>query len=151
MRVTRSAVLFAVLFALALATSVLVLASRTPDLVLEVRRLPDVISPNDDDLCDKAEITFFVREDEPHARVTLVGKDLVLVKTLDDDAALEKEQPVTYEWDGTGDDGETAPVGRYRLRVELPESGRDMVFPRRVDLNLPPPRDDVDPDTAVRC
>ena len=85
-------VLFAVLFAAALATTVLVLASRTPDLVLEVRRLPDVITPNGDGLRDKAEITFFVREDEPHARVTLVGKDLVLVKTLDADAALEKDE-----------------------------------------------------------
>jgi len=151
MRITRAGVLFAVLFAAALTTAVLVLAARTPDLVLEVRRLPDVISPNGDDLCDKAEITFFVREDEPHARVTLVGKDLVLVKRLDADAALERDSPVTYLWDGTGDDGETAPVGRYRLRVELPESGRDMVFPRRVDLNLPPPRDDVDRYGEVHC
>ena len=72
---------------------------------------------------DKAEITFFVRESEPHAQVTIVGRDLVHVKTLDDDVALEEDKPVTYIWDATTDEGEPAPVGRYRLRVVLPSSG----------------------------
>jgi hypothetical protein len=142
MRPTRAGVLFAVLFAAALATAVLVLATRTPDLVLEVRRLPSVLTPNGDGVRDKAEITFLVREDDPHASVSIVGKDLVLIKTLDDDVALEAEKPVTYLWDGTDDAGDPAPVGRYRLRVELPDRDRDMVFPRRMGLNRPPPHED---------
>lgn len=142
--------LFVILFAGGLAASVLVLGSRTPDLVLEVRRLPDVVSPNDDDLCDTAEITFFVREDDPSAVVTIVGRNLALARTLDADATLEANKPVTYLWDGTDDAGEPAPVGRYRLRVELPASDRDMVFPRRMNLNRPPPRDDV-ARYDVRC
>ncbi|MGI9021477.1 MAG: FlgD immunoglobulin-like domain containing protein [Solirubrobacterales bacterium] len=150
MRLSRATILFAILFAGGLAASVLVLASRTPDLVLEVRRLPGVISPNDDDLCDTAEITFFVREDDSNAAVTIVGKNLALVRTLDAGASLEANKPVTYRWDGTDDAGGPAPVGRYRLRVELPASDRDMVFPRRMNLNRPPPRDDVATDD-VRC
>ncbi len=150
MRITRAVALFALLFAAGLAAAVVVLASRTPDLVLEVRRLPDVISPNGDDFCDTAEITFLVREGDPDARVTIVGRNLVLVKTLDDDADLTAEKPVTYLWDGTDDEGEPASVGRYRLRVELPRSDRDMVFPSRVTLKRPEPRYDVDSE-GLRC
>lgn len=141
MRATRATVLFVVLFAAALATAVLVLGTRTPDLVLEVRRLPRAISPNGDRVNDKAEITFLVREGDPHASVTIVGKNLVLTRTLDADVALEKEKPVTYLWDATTDEGDPAPPGRYRLRVQLPESDRDMVFPRRIELEQRARRD----------
>ncbi len=141
MRPTRATVLFAVLFAAALAAAVLVVGSRSPELVLEVQRLPEVITPNGDNYRDKAEIRFFVRESDPHAEVYIVGRDLIEVKTLDADVALEKDQPVTYFWDATTDDRDPAPTGRYRLRVVLPDSERDMVYPRKIDLKRPPPRD----------
>jgi hypothetical protein len=142
MRPTRATVLFAVLFAAALVAAVLVVGSRSPELVLEVKRLPEVITPNGDNYRDRAEIRFFVRESDPHAEVYIVGRDLVQVATLDDDVALAKDKRVTYFWDGTTDDGDPAPPGRYRLRVVLPESDRDMVFPQKIDLRRPPPRDE---------
>lgn len=141
MKPTRATALFAILFAAALAATVLVFASRTPELVLEVIRLPELITPNGDNVRDKAEITFFVRESDPHAEVYLVGRDLVLAKTLDADVALDRNEKVTYLWDATADSGDPAPVGRYRLRVVLPSRDRDMVFPRRIDLERPPPRE----------
>ena len=141
MRPARATALFMVLFAAALAATVLVVGARSPELVLEVLKLPEVITPNGDGVRDRAEIEFFVREADPHAEVYIVGRDLVQVKTLDPDVALAKDKPVTYFWDATTDDGDPAPTGRYRLRVVLPESDRDMVFPSRLDIRRPPPRE----------
>jgi hypothetical protein len=146
MRPTRATVLFAVLFAAALVAAVLVVGSRSPELVLEIQRLPEVITPNGDGRRDKAEITFFVREPDPNAEVYIVGRDLVQVKTLDEGVALSKDDRVTYLWDGTTDENEPAPAGNYRLRVVLPDSGRDMVFPRKIELKRPPPADDAGGD-----
>jgi hypothetical protein len=139
-RPSRAAVLFTVIFAAALAATVLVLGSRTTELVLEVTRLPKSFSPNGDDFRDKAEIRFLVRVDEPAAEVLVVGRDLEPIRTLGEDVALRRDEPVTYLWDARTDDGRPAPVGRYRLRVILPSHDRDMVWPRRVDLERPPPR-----------
>jgi len=130
----RSAALFAALFAAALAATGLVFAARSPELVLEVPRLPERFSPDGDGHRDEAEITFFVRESDPQADVFVVGRDLAQVRTLDEDVALAENEPVTYVWDGRTDSGEPAPPGRYRLRVVLPSRERDMVFPPRIEL-----------------
>jgi len=140
-RASRATVLFCVVFAAALAAAVLVAASRSPELVLEVRRLPPLITPNGDGVRDRAEISFFVRESDAEASVHIVDRDLALVRTLDSSVALAKEEPVTYLWDGTTDAGGPAPAGRYRLRVVLPSSDRDMVFPKRIDLRHQSPRE----------
>lgn len=134
------AILFTILFAAALATTVLVVGSRSPELVLEVVRLPERITPNGDNFCDKAEISFFVRKSDPAAEVYIVGRDLRLVRTLAPSTSLEENDRVTYLWDGTTDAGGATPVGNYRLRVVLPSRDRDMVFPRRMDLDRPPPK-----------
>lgn len=133
----RATVLFAVIFAFALAAAAVVVGSRSPELVLEVTKLPPRITPDGDHHRDKAEIEFFVRESDPHASVYIVGRDLAPVKTLDADVALKEDEHVNYLWDATTDSGAPAPVGRYRLRVVLPSRDRDMVFPRRINLALP--------------
>jgi hypothetical protein len=149
MRPNRATVLFAVLFGAALAAAVVVVGARSPELVLEVRRLPDRITPNGDMVRDQAEITFFVRESEPHAQVSIVGRDLAHIKTLDNDVALEADNPVRYIWDATTDEGEPAPDGRYRLRVVLESRDRDMVFPKRIEVSRPPAStDQADEDSG---
>jgi hypothetical protein len=134
LRISKAAALFVALLVASLVATGVVVHSRTPELVLEVRRLPEKISPDGDGERDVARIRFFVRETDPHARVEIVGRDLAQIRTLDADAALEADDSVTYVWDGTTDAGAKAPVGRYRLRVVLPDHDRDMVFPKRIDL-----------------
>jgi hypothetical protein len=132
---TRAAVLFVCLFAAALAAAAIVLASRTSDLVLEVTGdFPHRFSPDRDARDEVARLTFFVRESDPHAGAFIVGKDRAPIRTLDSDVALEADERVTYVWDGRTDFDEPAPVGRYRLRVVLPDRDRDMIFPTRIDL-----------------
>lgn len=127
-------VLFVCLLVATLVVSALVVRARTPDLMLEVTRMPGTISPDGDGSQDRARITFFVREDEPRAEVQIVGADKEVVRTLDERASLRANREVTYLWGGRTDAGGLAPPSRYRLRVIMPGSDRDMVFPRRLDL-----------------
>ena len=117
------------LLAASLAVGAVVWRERTPDLALEVVRLPDRI-----EVGSAEPLVFFVREDEPAADVEIVGRHRRRVKTLADDVSLEAGERVHFRWDGTTDSGDPAPAGRYRLRVILPGADRDMVFPRRMDL-----------------
>jgi hypothetical protein len=49
---------------------------------------------------------------------------------------LVADREVTYRWNGRTDLGAAAPFGRYQLRVVLPSHDRDVVFPRRIELQL---------------
>ena len=120
--------LFFALLAATLIAAVLVVRARTPDLVLEVRHQPELLTGED------ARITFFVRESDDHARVAIVDGHEDVVRTLDADVELSADEEVTYEWDRSTDDGGVAPPGRYRLLVELPSEDREMVWPRRMTL-----------------
>lgn len=131
----RATALFVILFVAALVATGLVVASRSPDLVLEVPVLPSKFSPRGDGKPDVAAITFFVRESDQAAEVSIVGRDLRQTRTLDESVHLSADEPVTYTWDGRMDSGQFAPPGRYRLRVVLPSQERDMVFPKRIRLD----------------
>ena len=144
-RVTLGAALFCCLLAATLVVSVLVVRARTPDLVLEVTQ-PDrneqaslrVGGPGP----EEALITFFVREDDGRALVGIVASPEDLVRTLEADVPLAEREPVTYVWDGRGDDGGAVPPGRYRLLVELPSEDRKMIWPRRIIVLPPSPADE---------
>jgi len=112
-----------------LALGVFVLRARTPDLALEVTSFPKELDDN-----GSAEITFFVRFDEPEAKVEIVGRDQVVARTLAPSIALSSEGAIRCFWDGLDDSGEKVEPGRYRLRVTLPEQDREMVFPKRLDV-----------------
>jgi hypothetical protein len=103
--------------------------ARTPDLALEVTKIPKKFGDR-----SAVDIEFFVRFDSEEATVEIVGRDQELARTLAPAIALESEQPVRCFWDGLDDEGEPAEVGRYRLRVTLPEEDRVMVFPSRLDV-----------------
>ena len=139
-RVTLGAALFCCLLAATFAAAVLVVRARTPDLVLEVTEPARdqqaslrVGGPG----ADEVPITFFVREADDGALVGIVDSRENLVRTLDADVALGEREPVSYSWDGRTDDGAAVAPGRYRLLVELPSEGREMVWPRRINV-LPP-------------
>jgi len=113
-----------------LVAGILVYRARTPDLALEVvgfERTLDAERPT-------AEIVFFVRFSEPEARVELVGRDQVLARTLASSLPLTEGQRIRCVWDGLDDEGEKVEPGRYRLRVTLPGEDREMVFPRRLEV-----------------
>ena len=128
-----------------LALGILVLRARTPDLALEVTSYPEELRDT-----GLTEIEFFVRFDDPAARVELVGRDQVVARTLASSIPLEAGQEVVCAWDGLNDEGERAKPGRYRLRVTLPSEGREMVFPRRLDVE-PKDRRPLKPASGEPC
>lgn len=131
-RVPLGAALFFVLFAATVTAAALVVRARTPDLVLEVTH-PKALRFGEVELAGAdLRISFFVRESDAHARVAIVDSHEDVVRTLDDDVALAEGRPVTYEWNGTTDQGARAAPGRYRLLVELPSQDREMIWPRRI-------------------
>ena len=135
-RVPAGAALFVALFTLSCILAVAVVRSRTPDLMLEVcAPNPDqalVFSPRAIDGPTEARLDFFVRTSDPAARIAIVNAREDVIRTLDDSVALADGERVTYEWDGRDDDGEFVADGRYRLRVDLPDSDREMIWPRRL-------------------
>ena len=148
-RVPMGAAVFVALLAITCALAVFVVRSRSPDLVLEVcAPNPDrelTFSPEATSGPRKARLDFFVRESDPEARVSIVDSEEVIVRTLDDSVALEagEDSRVTYDWDGRTDSGAFVPDGRYRLRVDLPEHDREMIWPKRLVFSS-------DPDAATR-
>lgn len=133
-RPSLGAVLFFALLVASIAVAVLVVRARSPDLVLEVRSLTCSFEPRGENGLDGASATFFVREADPHAVVSIVDSEENVVRVLDEDVALRVGEDVSYTWDGRSADGGAAPPGRYRLSVELPAAKRMMVWPERVIL-----------------
>lgn len=130
-------ILFYTLLAVALAVTVVVVRARTPDLVLEVVQLAPRELRLDDEGDRPVRISFFVREDEPAADVAIVNWTGRVVRTLDEAVPLAAGEPVSYTWGGRGDGGRRVIAGSYRLRVDLPRSGRQMVWPRRISVQRP--------------
>lgn len=141
-RVPLGAALFFVLLAVACALAVFVVRSRSPDLVLEVcAPNPDrqlTFSPQATDGPRRARLDFFVRESDPAARVSIVDSHEDIVRTLDESVALDAGERVTYDWDGRTDTGAFVPDGRYRLRVDLPDHDREMIWPKRLVFSSNP-------------
>lgn len=138
--ITLGAILFFVLVVAALTTAILVVRARTPDLVLEVTQPPanrPATLRTGGDPPRAVEITFFVRESDPHALVGMVDSKENLVRTFDGDVALSAGDAVMYSWDGRADAGGFVTPGRYRLRVDLPGADRKMIWPRRITVDSP--------------
>jgi hypothetical protein len=130
--------LLVVLLVAALAAGVLVYHARTPDLALEVpRETFDRLLGTRGEAELPAEMQFFVRFDEPHARVEIVGREDVTVRTFATDVPLAEDERIRCLWDGRDDDGDPVAPGNYRLRVVLPGQDRDMVFPLRILVRQP--------------
>jgi hypothetical protein len=111
-----------------------VVHARTPKLELEVLRIPVKFSPNGDGHRDKARVTFYVRDSDPHAEVQIVGPSNKVIRTLDR-GPLTAYKHVTVSWNGRTSTGHLAnPHNGYRLRVILPSQDREMVYPTQIRL-----------------
>ncbi len=111
-----------------------VVYARTPNLELEVIDIPRKFSPNGDGYRDSAKIRFYVRDSDPHAIVQIVGPHRRRVRTLYR-GPLTAEERVSLRWNGRMASGRLAdPRDRYRLRVFLPNEGRDMVYPSQIEI-----------------
>jgi hypothetical protein len=140
-RVSLGTAAFFALLGATLVVAVLVVRARTPDLVLEVISFEPstrTIAPGPAAGPDTVRMTFFVREPDPAATVTIVDSRERTVRVLDSQRPLEVDETVSYVWDGRTNSGELAAPGRYRLGVELPRSDREMVWPDRITLRGAP-------------
>ena len=129
-RLSFGAALFLVVLAATLATAVLVVRARDPDLALEAWRVAREFDPDEGPIG----IEFFVRKSEPDAFVGIVDEEGEPVRTLDPDAELGQGDEVAYTWDGSDDEGTIVPPESYFLRVDLSSRDRDMVWPRRIKV-----------------
>ena len=136
-----------ILAASALAAGIVV-RERDPALALEVTDFTASFNPDGDGRRDVAKLVIFTRETEPAATVSIVGRDLAPIRRLEDGVRLEAGEPLALSWDGRTDSGERAPPGYYRLRVLLPETDRDVVFPRRIELLAREPGEPAERDGA---
>jgi len=136
-RANLGAILFFALLVASLAVTVLVVRARSPDLVLEVTSFTCAVEPGAEGGLDRATATFFVRESDPSAVVSIVDSEEEVVRVLDADVALRADEQTSFSWDGLTDGGSPAPPGRYRLSVELPAADRTMIWPERVILGSP--------------
>jgi hypothetical protein len=144
-RASLGPVLFVLLLAAALASAALVVRAKTPDLMVEVTKLPGEIhrpftgerikhgfSPDGDGRRDVAHIALFIRADEPHATIELIDSSGEVVRTLAPDVPLRADQRIQLTWNGRTDQGLPAPTGPYQLRVVLPGLDREAVDPRHI-------------------
>lgn len=69
----------------------------------------------------------------------IVDADGEPVRTLAEGERVRRG-PLELEWDGRDDEGELAPDGRYRLRVELEREGRTLLLPTTITVDTQAPR-----------
>lgn len=133
-----AAALLLIVLAASFGAAAYVYHARTPDLALQVKLLDRKFAPSSDGRGERSRIIYFVRFDGPHARVEIVGRDKVLVRTIAADTPLRKGQREAYRWNGLDDQGQLVSPGGYRLRVILPSQDRDMIFPVRIRVKPEP-------------
>ncbi|MCW2984777.1 MAG: hypothetical protein JWR63_2347 [Conexibacter sp.] len=100
-----------------------------------------VFSPNGDGRLDRARITFKVKQADD-VTVEVLDADGDPVKTLLDDRHLAAYAPIvpSLRWDGTDDQGQAVPDGRYRVRITLRHLGRSVIPQRSILKDTRPPR-----------
>ncbi len=136
-RLPAGAILFCVLCATAAATALAVLHFKTDRLALEVKHLGCRVDPGSK-AHPQAQIAFFTRYSDPHAEVSIQGPGPFPVRHLAPDLPIQAGQVAHLAWDGRSDRGEKAPRGRYALRVNLPDRGRNMLWiDQRIHVDEP--------------
>ena len=147
-RPAAGAVLFAALTAASFAVAAIVLHAKTAKLEVEVQSLtrcfePRHTGPLSERPCEPrgsqatprvARVSFYVRDSVPSATVELLGADPRFHHTFRSDAPLVAGRTYSLAWAGRDDSGRPAPAGKYRLRVNLPSLGRNVIYPPPIRL-----------------
>jgi hypothetical protein len=147
-RPAAGALLFAVLTAASLAVAAIVLHAKTSKLELEVKTLTRCFEPpHSGALAQRpceirggrptpkiARFSFYVRDSVPSATVELLGADPRHHRTFVAGRPLVAGRVYSFAWTGRADGGGPAPAGKYRLRVAMPELGRNIIYPPPVRL-----------------
>lgn len=110
------------------------------DLKFETGGPGRVFSPNGDGRRERVRVGLMLKEAD---RVTLawVDADGDAVKTIVNDRRLPAYTRLWgVPWDGTDDDGQALPDGRYKLRITLREQGRTVIYPTSVLKDTTPPK-----------
>ena len=127
--------LFVLIVAAAIGAGAVALSSRKADLELYARVTRDFAPTGGQPFPPGARISFRVGEDDADAAVQIVDEDDRPVRTLAADTALAADRRYHFRWTGKDDAGHLQPAASYRLRVVLPDSDRDMIWPRRMQLH----------------
>jgi len=136
-RLPVGVVLFCVLCGVAAATAVAVLHFKTANLALEVPHLGCRVDPGST-AHPAANIRFVTRYSDAHAEVSIVGAGPSPTRVLAADLPVQANVPVRLSWNGRTDTGAKAPQGRYALRVNLPDRGRNMLWiAQRIHVDEP--------------
>jgi hypothetical protein len=110
------------------------------DLKFETRGAGNVFSPNGDGRRDRVRVGLMLKKAD---QVTLawVNEDGDKVRTIVDDRELPAYRRLWgVPWDGTDDDGQVVPDGRYKLRITLRDQGRSVIYPTSVLKDTRPPQ-----------
>ena len=101
--------------------------------------LGNAFTPNGDGCIDRGRIRFRVTVSD-RGEVQIVTPGGRVVRTLASDLALPSYTFFEFNWDGRDGRGETAPPGRYKLRVTLSEQDRELTTRGRLVLHRVAPR-----------
>lgn len=82
---------------------------------------------------ERAEIRFNLTEDDPRGDVLIIDADRETVRALVLAGPLVAGEQ-SFIWNGTGEDGQPVPPGRYMLRIVLPGHDRDIRPPGEISV-----------------
>lgn len=113
------------------------------ELKFETRGPGNVFSPNGDGRRDRVRAGLTLK-DADHVTLTWVDAEGDPVRTLVENKAVPAYRRLWgVPWDGTDDDGDAVPDGRYKLRITLRDQGRSVIYPTSVLKDTRPPQPKV--------
>jgi flagellar hook assembly protein FlgD len=109
------------------------------ELKFETRGPGNVFSPNGDGRRDRVRAGLTLKSAD-HVTLTWVDEDGDPVRTIVDNKAVAAHRRLWgVPWDGTDDDGQPVPDGRYKLRITLRDQGRSVIYPTSILKDTKPP------------
>jgi hypothetical protein len=113
------------------------------ELKFETRGPGNVFSPNGDGRRDRVRAGLTLK-DADHVTLTWIDEAGDPVRTIVEDQAVKAHRRLWgVPWDGTDDDGQAVPDGRYKLRITLRDQGRTVIYPTSVLKDTKPPQPKV--------